>query len=138
MRFEIPADKKLVHETEIQIRWGDQDVMAHVNNANYFRYLEIARIEWLTKIGAPPDPRGVGPVIANAFCNFYKQLEYPGTILAKHYIASPGRSSFDTFITLERLDALGDIYAEGGATTVWVNFDEKRTVPLPDYVRAFF
>lgn len=112
--------------------------MAHVNNANYFRYLEIARIEWLTKIGAPPNPRGEGPVIANAFCNFYKQLEYPGIILARHYIAAPGRSSFDTFITLERLDAPGDIHAEGGATTVWVNFDEKRSVPLPDYVRALF
>ena len=95
-------------------------------------------IEWLIKIGAPPDPRGEGPVIANAFCNFYRQLEYPGVILAKHYIANLGRTSFDTFITLERTDEPGTIYAEGGATTVWVNFDEKRTVPVPDRVRELF
>jgi acyl-CoA thioester hydrolase len=30
MRFEIPPEKKLVHETRIQIRWGDMDAMGHV------------------------------------------------------------------------------------------------------------
>lgn len=138
MRFQLPDDKKLVHETTIQLRWGDQDLMAHINNANYFRYLEQARIEWLIKIGAPPNPRGTGPVIANAFCNFYRQLEYPGTVLAKHYIANLGSASFDTFITLERTDDLGVIYAEGGATTVWVDFDQRRSVPVPDWVRELF
>lgn len=138
MRFQLPDDKKLVHETTIQLRWGDQDLMAHINNANYFRYLEQARIEWLIKIGAPPNPRGTGPVIANAFCNFYRQLEYPGTVLAKHYIANLGSASFDTFITLERTDDLGVICAEGGATTVWVDFDQKRSVPVPDWVRELF
>ena len=138
MRFQLPDDKKLVHETTIQLRWGDQDLMAHINNANYFRYLEQARIEWLIKIGAPPNPRGTGPVIANAFCNFYRQLEYPGTVLAKHYIANLGSASFDTFITLERTDDLGVICAEGGATTVWVDFDQKRSVPVPDWVRKLF
>ena len=38
MRFEIPADKKLVHESIIPIRWGDMDAMGHVNNTIYFRY----------------------------------------------------------------------------------------------------
>ncbi len=43
-------------------------------------------------------------VIVNAFCNFIRQLEFPGDILARHYVANPGRTSFDTFITLERTD----------------------------------
>ncbi|HEV8315643.1 MAG TPA: acyl-CoA thioesterase, partial [Burkholderiaceae bacterium] len=77
-----------------------------------------------------------GPVIVNAFCNFIKQLEYPGDVLARHYVANPGRSSFDTFITLERTDQPGVIYASGGATTVWVNFREQKSVPLPDWLRA--
>src|SRR6218665_666853 len=120
----------------IPIRWGDMDAMGHVNNTVYFRYLETARIEWLDSLGGPPNPVGQGPVIANAFCNFYKQLEYPGEVLARHYVSNPGRSSFDTWITLERSDQPGVIYAAGGATTVWMDFPAQKSTPLPDWLRA--
>lgn len=136
MRIDIPDQKKLVHEMQIPIRWGDMDAMGHVNNAMYFRYLETIRIEWLHRLGGAPDPQGTGPVIINAFCNFYRQLEFPGTLLAKHYVANPGRSSFDTFITLERTEEPGVVYAAGGATTVWVDFPRQKSVPLPDWLRA--
>lgn len=135
MRFDIPDQKKLTLEMVIPIRWGDMDAMGHVNNTLYFRYMEIVRIEWLHKIGGKPDPAGEGPVIVNAFCNFIKQLEYPGDVLAKHYIGDLGRSSFNTYITLERTDAPGVIYATGGAKTVWVNFPKQKSVPLPQDVR---
>ena len=112
------------------------DMMGHVNNTVYFRYLESVRIEWLHHIGAAPNPAGQGPVIVNAFCNFIKQLEYPGEVLARHYVANPGRSSFDTFITLERTDQPGIIQAEGGATTVWIDFPTGKSTPMPDWLRA--
>lgn len=136
MRFDLPEHKKLTHQTVIPIRWGDMDAMGHVNNTVYFRYMEIVRIEWLHSLGGAPDPRGTGPVIVNAFCNFLRQLEYPGDILAKHYVAKPGRTSFETYITLERTDDPGVIYASGGAKTVWVDFPAGKSVPLPDWLRA--
>jgi acyl-CoA thioester hydrolase len=136
MRFDLPSEKKLTHEMTIPIRWGDMDPMGHVNNTLYFRYFEIARLEWLHKIGAGPNPEGQGPVIVNAFCNFIRQLEYPGEVLARHYVANPGRSSFDTFITLERADDPGVIYAEGGSKTVWTDFKAQKSAPMPDWLRA--
>ncbi len=136
MRFELPEQKKLTFEMVIPIRWGDMDAMGHINNTLYFRYMETVRIDWLRKAGGPPDPEGNGPVIVNAFCNFLKQLEYPGDILARQYAANPGRSSFDTYITLERTDAPGVIYASGGAKIVWVNFPQGKSVPLPGWLRA--
>jgi acyl-CoA thioester hydrolase len=136
MRIEVPRDKKLTHEMVIPIRWGDMDAMGHVNNTIYFRYFEIVRLEWLFKVGAPTDPSGLGPVIVNAFCNFIRQLEFPGDVLAKHYVANPGRSSFDTFITLERADTPGVIYAEGGSKTVWTDFKAQKSAPLPEWLRA--
>jgi acyl-CoA thioester hydrolase len=136
MRFEVPAAKKLTHEMVIPIRWGDMDAMGHVNNTLYFRYLEIARLEWLFQVGGPPDPGGCGPVIVNAFCNFIRQLEFPGDIRAKHYVANLGRSSFDTYVTLERTDRPGEIYAEGGSTTVWVDFKAQKSLPMPEWLRA--
>ena len=135
MRFELPEQKKLTLEMVIPIRWGDMDMMGHVNNTNYFRYFEIVRIEWFERIGHPLSPAGEGIVIVNAFCNFIKQLEFPGDVLARHYVANPGRSSFEAYMTLERTDAPGVICASGGATTVWVDFPKQKSVPLPDWLR---
>lgn len=136
MRFELPANKKQVYQMTLPIRWGDMDAMGHVNNTLYFRYLEIVRIEWFRHIGCPPEPRGEGPVILNAFCNFYRQLEYPGDVLATMYVSDPARSTFESWCTLARSDAPGQIYAEGGATTVWVDFPKQKAAALPDWLRA--
>ncbi len=135
MKIEIPDSKKLVHQMTIPIRWGDMDAMGHVNNTSYFRYLETIRIEWMRSIGCQPDPQGQGPVIVNAFCNFYRQFEYPGDVLMKMYASDAGRSSFETWGTMERTDNPGVICAAGGATTVWVDFPAQKSLPLPDWLR---
>jgi uncharacterized protein YceH (UPF0502 family)/acyl-CoA thioesterase FadM len=136
LRFFVPTEKKLTHEMIIPIRWGDMDAMGHVNNTVYFRYMEVARLDWLFRVGGRPDPLGTGPVIVNAFCNFIRQLEFPGDVLARHYVANPGRSSFDTYITLERSDTPGVVCAECGSKTVWTDFAAQKSVPLPDWMRA--
>ena len=137
MRFVVPEQKKLTHEMMIPVRWGDMDPMGHVNNATYLRYFEITRLDWLYKIGAPPDPsRGSGPIIVNAFCNYVRQLTFPGDLRARHFVANPGRSSFDTYITLERTDQPGLLYCEGGSTTVWTDYAAQKSAPLPDWLRG--
>lgn len=135
MKIEIPERKKLVFEMHIPIRWGDMDAMNHLNNATYFRYLETCRIDWMQSIACKPDAQGEGPVIVNAFCNFYKQLEYPGQVLMKMYVSDPGRTTFETWGTMERLDQPGVIYAAGGATTIWVDFPNQKAKTLPDWMR---
>ncbi|MBP6901764.1 MAG: acyl-CoA thioesterase [Burkholderiaceae bacterium] len=135
MRFPLPDDKQLNFEMVIPIRWGDMDAMGHVNNTVYFRFLETLRIEWFNRLGCNPDPQGIGPVIINAFCTFIQQLEYPGEVLARHYVGAIGRSTVDTYATLERLDRPGVVHAEGGATVVWTDFRAQKSVPIPDQMR---
>jgi acyl-CoA thioester hydrolase len=136
MKIEIPEQKELVFEMRIPIRWGDMDAMGHVNNTSYFRYLETIRIDWLYSIGCVPDPEGEGPVIVNAFCNFYKQLEYPGEVIARLYASDPARTTFETWCLLSRADDPQTIYAAGGATTIWVNFPGQKAAPLPERMRG--
>jgi acyl-CoA thioester hydrolase len=136
MKFEIPEHKKLVHQMSIPIRWGDMDAMGHVNNTTYFRYLETIRIDWFHAIGTSLNPAGCGPVIVNAFCNFYKQLEYPGDVLMKMYTSDPGRTTFESWATMELASQPGLIHAAGGATTIWVDFPRQKAVELPEWVRA--
>ncbi|WP_201286491.1 acyl-CoA thioesterase, partial [Escherichia coli] len=75
-------------------------------------------------------------VLVNAFCNCYRQLKSPGALLANHYVSDPGRTSFETWITLERADEPGVICAEGGSTTLWFDAQTDKAVALPDWVRA--
>jgi acyl-CoA thioester hydrolase len=136
MRFELPAEKKLVYEMAVPLRWGDMDAMGHINNTLYFRYMEIVRLDWIFKVGVSMDVRGEGPVIINAFCNFLRQLTYPGDVRVTMFVANAGRSSFETYHTIERLDEPGVIYAEGGARTVWTDYQAKKSAPMPDWFRA--
>ncbi|MDD5481203.1 acyl-CoA thioesterase [Rhodoferax sp.] len=136
MKYELPELKKWVFEVVMPIRWGDMDAMGHVNNTTYFRYLETCRIDWMRAVGCMPNPQGQGPVIVNAFCNFYRQLEYPGDICVKMYASHPARTTFETWATIERVDQPGVIDAAGGATTIWVDFPKQKAIDLPDWVRA--
>jgi acyl-CoA thioester hydrolase len=136
MKIEIPARKKWVHQMVIPVRWGDMDIMGHVNNTVYFRFMESIRIDWFMKLGFDPNPQGQGPIIVNAFCNFYKQIQYPSDVLAKLYVSDPGRTTFESWTTLERADEPGVIYSAGGATAIWLDFPLQKAVALPDDIRA--
>ena len=135
MRFELPQQKKLIHEVIVPLRWGDMDVMGHINNTLYFRYMEICRLDWLFKSGVSMGSQGQGPVIVNAFCNFLRQLEFPGDVRVTMFVANPGRSSVESYHTLQRSDEPGVVYAEGGARMVWTDFAARKSAPMPDWFR---
>ena len=135
LRFHLPDERQRVHAVEIPIRWGDMDSMGHVNNTLYFRYMEVCRLDWVFAIGASTDGAGQGPVIVNAFCSFLRQLEFPGTVRVTLDVAHVGRSSFDTYHQIERVDEPGVVYAEGGAKTVWTDYQARKSAPLPEWVR---
>jgi acyl-CoA thioester hydrolase len=135
------GNKKQVHVMRMPIRWGDMDMMGHVNNTVYFRYIESARIAWLEEAGGSPDPASMteGPVIVNAYCSFLKQLKYPGEIEVTTFVGPPGRSSVEVTHEIRLVGPDGQpgaVHAEGGAKVVWVNFAAEKSVPLPDAVRA--
>jgi acyl-CoA thioester hydrolase len=129
------TQRTLVFELDLPIRWGDMDAMGHVNNTVYFRYMEQCRIDWFTERRIMGSPTGLGPVIVNARCDFLKQLEYPGTVRCRMYVADIGRSSFDTLVDLGRSDEPDVVYATGGARVVWVDYRARKSVPLPAEVR---
>ena len=57
------------------------DMLGHVNNTVYFRYMEQARIEWMAAlVGAHEAEDGPLPVVVNASCNFRVPLVYPADV----------------------------------------------------------
>ncbi|MFZ2308162.1 MAG: acyl-CoA thioesterase [Rhodoferax sp.] len=138
MKLEVPEDKRLMHTLLTPIRWGDMDAMGHVNNTIYLRYMESARIQLMEDSGFAVNPTGEGFVVANVFCNFIRQLEYPGEVLVRSYVGAIGRSSFDMYHELLRTDdPSGTVYANGGATLVWLDFPKQKSLPMPDGLRRW-
>jgi len=135
MKLEVPQSKRLMHTMVTPIRWGDMDAMGHVNNTIYLRYMESARIQLMREAGFVTNPLGEGFVIANIFCNFIRQLEFPGEVLIKSYVGAMGRSSFDMYHELLRTDDSNTVCANGGATMVWLDFPQQKTLPMPPALR---
>jgi len=129
------APRRLVFEMEIPIRWGDMDAVGHVNNTVYFRYMEQLRISWFESMDLSAEPDWHGPVIVDARCSFLRELRYPGTVLARHYIGEIGRSSFQTYAQMARTDDPATVYAEGAVKVVWIDRRQRRSVALSEQVR---
>lgn len=136
MKILLPETKRWVHDAPMDVRWGDMDSLGHVNNAVYFRYLESARIEWLRSTRDTPHEGRQGPVVVNCFCNYLRQIEYPAQLIVKMYVSDPARSAFETWYEIEQVGEPGVVYANGGATVVWVDFDRHKAVELPAWLRA--
>jgi acyl-CoA thioester hydrolase len=130
---------KLMHTMRQAIRWGDMDVLGHVNNTIYFRYMETGRIGFLENLNGKFDAKGQGPVIVTAYCTFIKQLKYPGDIEVRTFAGPPGRSSFEVTHEISLVDENGNadvVYAEGGGKVVWIDFQAEKSVALPEQVRS--
>ena len=126
----------LVHTSRQAIRWGDMDLLGHVNNTLYFRYMEQARLEWIYSLvpeGNPYSGATTGPVIVNASCTFLVPLVYPGDLEVTMYLGEPGRTSVNSFYEIL---SNGRKYAEGASKLVWIDLASGRPVPIPDDVIA--
>jgi acyl-CoA thioester hydrolase len=110
------------------------DMLGHVNNTVYFRYMEQARIEWLygrLRDGRDAYAEPSGPIIVNASCTFLEPLVYPGDIEVKMYLGGLGRTSVGSYYEI-RKDAR--MHAEGAAKIVWIERASGRPTPLPEWI----
>ena len=68
--------------SDIPLQWGEMDAFQHINNVNYFRYFETARILQFGKTGLMKSmgEKGIGPILASTECKYRRALVYPDTI----------------------------------------------------------
>ena len=130
------SSKKLKSETRLKVLWGDMDMLGHVNNVVYFRYLEQARVDWLSKRNNL-NHGGEGFVLIHTNCTFLKSVIYPDTVIVHTYLKSTGKSSVTLEHSLTVESDKENIYATGEAKLVWINFQEGKSRPLPDTVIEF-
>jgi len=131
----MKEQRKLLWTEELPVRWGDMDSLGHVNNTEYFRYMEQARVSWFSAHRIPMLENGCGPVMVRGTCNFLKPITYPATIAVSIYLGRLGNKS----VTVEHeLYHAGDPavkYADGEVVVVWIDHARGAALPLPDIIR---
>lgn len=121
-----------VFACELPLRFADMDVDGHVNNVQFYRYMEEARMRWVHSLGLAMTPPAPVPVLAASACSFRVPLLYPGTVTVEIYLGRMGNSSVRTHYLLR---CGVTIAAEGYAVSVWVDAQTQKSIPLPDAVR---
>lgn len=127
---------KLVHVEVMRMRWGDMDVLGHMNNTVYFRYLEQARISWFDSIKVDYRTQTEGPVLGNMNCRFRIPVVYPAELSVSVRLGGVRRSSFPLYSDIYETSDPTRIYATSEAMMVWIDLKEGKSRPVPDWLRA--
>lgn len=131
----FPNAGAVMHEVLIPVRWGDLDAFQHVNNTNYFRYMEQCRLEWFETLGIDVphlDRVDIVPNLVGAECRFIRAITYPATVRVTIAVGDVGPKVVQTLHELWVGDVL---HAVGDCKLLWMSRETNRSVALPSEVR---
>ncbi len=114
------------------IRFGDLDLLGHVNNVAYMVFFETGRVAFLEQLGMPPRDRADAPVfvLAHIAADYIEELYYPGTVDIGTSVRHVGGSSFHLGHAIFSED--GRCKATGTSVIVQVQGRPLHSVPLSD------
>ena len=120
---------------DMDIRWGDLDLLGHVNNLAIVGYFQEARVRFAAMLGIPPHPgMHYGPIEAATAIQFSRQLHYPGRITVKTCVEKIGNTSFTLHHTIFTED--GTVAVSGTEVIVYFDFISQLKTPLSENLRA--
>jgi acyl-CoA thioester hydrolase len=131
----FPNAGPVMYEVMIPVRWGDLDAFQHVNNTNYFRYMEQCRLEWFETIGIDVphlDRVSIVPNLVGAECRFIRAITYPATVRVTIALGDIGSKVVQTLHELWVGDVL---HAVGDCKLLWMSRETNRSVALPDEIK---
>lgn len=117
---------------EQNIAWGDMDAFGHVNNVHYYRYMESARIRYLS--GLNIFDQGILTVVASSQCKYLSPVFYPDVLQIGARIEELRNSAFRMHYVLWSKNQQ-QIVATGEAVMVCVDAETSKKINIPDMVR---
>lgn len=116
---------------EIQTRWMDVDIYGHINNVEYFSYIDSAVNGWYIDIGALDlaNSQQVYLVVESG-CTFMREIRFPDQITVGFRIERLGNSSVSYQTALFCNDDT-DACAQGRYIHVLVDRQTRRSVTIP-------
>ncbi len=121
-----------------KVRFGDLDAMAHMNNVEFLRFFETARIAWIQAVmpdHAPTSRQDFGFIFAECHIAYRSPAFFDETLRTWIEPGELRRSSVRLDFTM-RAEGDGRLVAEGWGVLVGYDYAAGRPKPLPDDLRA--
>ncbi|SIS49005.1 acyl-CoA thioesterase [Salimicrobium flavidum] len=122
-----------VHEHSIKVRFSETDQLGHVNNNNYFVYMEEARIHFFEALDLVGDGEWKF-VVASVKCDFIQQLYFGQSITIKSFVTKIGNSSFHLQQNIHE-EGSGKLVAEGNSVVVQFDFATQKSEPMSEWMK---
>ncbi|HIF88381.1 MAG TPA: acyl-CoA thioesterase [Candidatus Thioglobus sp.] len=121
---------------DIKVEWGDMDALQHVNNIEYFKYFQIARIAYFENIdanGLLGDKR-ISSILAATQAKYIYPLNYPDTVSVGVRVDKMSDQYFTMKYAVvshkhKRLATIGD------AKVVMFDYVNNKKTSIPDAIR---
>ncbi|AKG05136.1 MULTISPECIES: acyl-CoA thioesterase [Salimicrobium] len=122
-----------MHEHDIKVRFSETDQLGHVNNNNYFIYMEEARIHFFDYLDLVGDGEWKF-VVASVKCDFVKQLYFGQSITIKSFVTKIGNSSFHLKQNMYEKES-GELVAEGDSVVVQYDFKTEASEKMSEWMK---
>ena len=120
----------------MEVRWIDLDLLGHVNNAQYFSYLESGRVDYCDKvlnIEFVPDMK-TGWILADIQCSYLQQIHFPQELEICTRISKMGNKSATIIAHIYKKGETNPVATSQGII-VWFNYSSQKTEPIPESIK---
>ena len=121
---------------KLRIDWSEMDTYQHVNNINFMKYMQSARVQFweVTGLAQMHAKTKRGPMLVSTHCDFKNPLFYPGNVHIKTSISFIKNSSFG--LHHELFNDENKLCAVGQDVAVCFDFKENKTFRVPESLRV--
>lgn len=118
-----------LYRVAVPLRWSDMDAYGHVNNVEYLRLLEEARVEAFRAWFGDHDPvLGRGVLVARSEIEYLRPLEFRhAPVAVDMWVTRLAGASYDLGYVMRDPESVGDqVYARAESTMVMYDFAGAR------------
>lgn len=127
-------------ELRVRVYYEDTDAQGVVYYANYFRFMERARTEWLEAMGVDhvtmmkEDNRIL--VVTEAHAKFIIPARLGDTLIVTAGLSQLSRATFEIEQNIYRGSGDGELLIQGGVTAAYLAADTMRPKRIPqDFIK---
>ncbi len=126
-------------ELPVRVYYEDTDAQGVVYYANYFRFMERARTEWLESMGVDHitlmNEENRILVVSEAHAKFLIPARLGDTLIVTAALSRQGRATFDIEQNIYRESIDGELLIQGSVTAAYLAADTMKPKRVP---RTFF
>ena len=124
-----------VHTSKVRVRYGETDQMGVVYHANYAKYFEIGRTEWLRHLGityASMEENGVMLPVILLKIDYKKSAKYDDVLSIKTKLLEVPNVRIKFYY--EILNDREEILVSGQTDLVFIDMKRNRPTKCPSYL----